>query len=278
MNDEIEVGGRALLALGGVALTAALLAGCATASAPVPTPPPTDAGFDYQLGGAYEPPSGVTVVERDHTTEPAGLGYDICYVNGFQTQPGDSAAFAKKHPDLVLRQGGEPVADPEWPDEYLFDTSTAQKRSALAQIVGGWISGCRDSGFDAVEIDNLDSFSRSGGALTAKDNLALAEQYARAAHDAGLAIAQKNTAELSARLHARGYDFAVTESCEQFSECDAYTDVYPVVLDIEYTDELGVAGFRKACDDADRPAVMILRDHDLVTPDDEQYHYEACER
>ncbi|WP_417555510.1 endo alpha-1,4 polygalactosaminidase [Microbacterium sp.] len=278
MNDEIEVGGRALLALGGVALTAALLAGCATASAPVPTPPPTDAGFDYQLGGAYEPPSGVTVVERDRTTEPAGLGYDICYVNGFQTQPGDSAAFAKKHPDLVLRQSGEPVADPDWPDEYLFDTSTAQKRSALAQIVGGWISGCRDSGFDAVEIDNLDSFSRSGGALTAKDNLALAEQYARAAHDAGLAIAQKNTAELSARLHAHGYDFAVTESCAEFSECDAYTDVYPVVLDIEYTDELGVAGFRKACDDADRPAVMILRDHDLVTPGDEQYHYEACER
>jgi hypothetical protein len=255
-----------------------LLAGCAATSAPAVRLPPADAGFDYQLGGAYEPPSGVTVVERDRTAEPAGLGYDICYVNGFQTQPAQSAAFAKKHPDLVLRHGGEPVADPDWPDEYLFDSSTMQKRTALARIVGGWISGCRDSGFDAVEIDNLDSFSRSDGALTAKDNIALAEQYARAAHDAGLAIAQKNTAELSARLHAHGYDFAITESCEQFSECDAYTDVYRVVLDIEYTDELGVAGFDKVCDDTNLPTVLILRDHDLVRPDDEQFHYEACER
>ena len=31
----------------------------------------------------------------------------------------------------------------------------------LAGIVGRWIAGCADDGFDAVELDNLDSFTRS---------------------------------------------------------------------------------------------------------------------
>lgn len=61
-----------------------------------------------------------------------------------------------------------------------------------------------------------------------------------------------------------------------FEECSAYTDVYPTVLDIEYTDELGVDGFRGACDDPGRPASMILRDPKLVDPADPDYHYETC--
>lgn len=43
-------------------------------------------------------------------------------------------------------------------------------------------------------------------------------------------------------LRALGHDFVVTESCFEFEECAAYTAEYPVVLDIEYTDELGEDG------------------------------------
>lgn len=241
-----------------------------------PTTPDPDAGFDYQLGGPYAPPAGVTTVERDLTEEPAGLGYDICYVNGFQTQPDASALFAAEHPELLVQDAGEPLADPGWPDEYLFDTSTPENRDALAALVGGWIAGCADAGYDAVEIDNLDSYTRSGGALAEADNLALAVAFAEAAHREGLAIAQKNTAELAGALADRGYDFAVTESCYEFEECGAYSDAYPAVLDIEYTDELGEDAFAEACDDPDRPGTMILRDHDLVTPDDPAYRYSSC--
>ena len=269
-------------------LVAAMLAGCAVApsatgvgddasnSDPAFALPPAEAGFDYQLGGAYPPPSEVSVVERDRSDPPAQRGYDICYVNGFQTQPADSAAFVIEHPELVLHREGEPVADPGWPDEFLFDTSTPENRDALAAVVEEWIRGCADDGFDAVEIDNLDSFLRSGDALTAEDNVTLAADYARIAHDAGLAIAQKNAPQLSAQLRKRGYDFAITESCMQFTECNVYADAYDVVIDIEYTDELGVDGFAQACAESSRPATMILRDHDLVTPSDEQYHYEDC--
>ena len=257
---------------------AALLAGCGTDSPgePVSLPSP-DSGFDYQLGGAYPPPEGVTTVERDRTAEPAGLGYDICYVNGFQTQPGESDGFAREHPELLLQRGGEPLRDAGWPDEFVFNTSTAQKRQALAQIVGEWIVSCKASGFDAVEIDNLDSYTRSDGMLGERDNIELAIEYARIAHGAGLAIAQKNAAELAPELQEAGYDFAVAESCYRFSECESYTSAYPVVLDIEYDDELAATRFVAACRDPARPSAMILRDHDLVPPTHAAYRYRSCE-
>lgn len=269
------------------AVLLATLGGCASvptsvhASAPTPDHasvrlPDAHAGFDYQLGGAYAPPAGVTVVERDRTAKPAKAGYDICYVNGFQTQPDASAQTARAHPGLLLRVHSTPVADPGWPDEYLFDTATARARSALAALVGPWIRDCARAGFDAVEIDNLDSYTRSKGALTSADNLAMATEYARIAHDAGLAIAQKNTADLSARLAAAGYDFAITESCAAYDECAAYAGAYPVVLDIEYADQLATSAFDAACGRTDRPGVMILRDHALVPRDDPHYVYRSC--
>jgi hypothetical protein len=238
--------------------------------------PDPHAGFDYQLGGGYAPPPGVTIVGRDRTDQPAGTGYDICYVNGFQTQPADSKEFARQHPDLVVHVDGKPLVDPNWPDEYLYDTSTDAKRAGLAAIVKPWIDGCKSAGFDAVEIDNLDSHTRAGDALTVDDNIAMATVFAKQAHDAGLAIAQKNTAEESKRLRAAGYDFAITESCFKYDECADYTQQYRVVLDIEYTDELGWSAFPAACNSANRPAAMIMRDHHLATPGQDEYFYQSC--
>ncbi|MBF4514114.1 endo alpha-1,4 polygalactosaminidase [Plantibacter sp. VKM Ac-2885] len=238
--------------------------------------PPAASQFDYQLGGPYTPPKGVSVLERDRTAKPAQSLYNICYVNGFQTQPSESKAFAKAHPDLVLQKNGIPIVDPGWEDEYIFDTSTQAKRVQLTNIVRSWIDDCAKSGYAAVEIDNLDSYTRSQGLLSADDNLALAREYATVAHASGLAIAQKNTADLAPKLKAMGYDFAVTESCYKFKECASYTDLYQAVFDIEYTDELGESGFSQACTDPARPASMILRDHFLVTPSDGEYVYRSC--
>jgi hypothetical protein len=216
------------------------------------------------------------VIVRDRLAAPAGSGYDVCYVNGFQTQPDESEDFAQRHPELVVHVGDEPLADPGWPDEFILDTSTAATRTALARIVGAWIVGCRDAGYAAVEIDNLDSFTRSQGALSEQDNLALAAEYARIAHGAGLAIAQKNTAESAEKLADIGYDFAVTESCRRFDECGAYASVYEVVLDIEYADELGREGFAAACVDPTPGVTMILRDHDLRMPGEDGYVRRVC--
>ncbi|HWM34355.1 MAG TPA: endo alpha-1,4 polygalactosaminidase [Pseudolysinimonas sp.] len=256
-----------------IGVAALLLTGCIPAAADPPRElPPAGAAFDYQLGGGYEL-AGVRVIARDSTDEPGG-SYAICYVNGFQTQPGEGEHWLDEHPDLVLRDpAGDPLADPGWPDEYLLDTSTDDKRMRIAALLGTVVTSCATGGFDAVEIDNLDSYSRSGGALTLDDNIDLAARYARVAHGLGLAIAQKNGAGHSARLRDEaGFDFAVAEQCMRYQECADYLDAYDgLVFDIEYEGD-----FAAFCADPRRPASMILRDRGLATPADPAYVYEAC--
>ena len=78
----------------------------------------------------------------------------------------------------------------------LLDTSTAAKRAAIARIEAGWIAGCATAGYQAVEPDNLDSWTRSHGLLDEADDLAMAALLASDAHAHRLAIAQKNTDQL----------------------------------------------------------------------------------
>ncbi|PPF53804.1 hypothetical protein C5C55_12895 [Rathayibacter sp. AY1C2] len=253
--------------LGLLALVVAglLLIQPAAASA-APLLPPANGVLDYQLGGAYAPASSVTIVDRDRTDAPAAGRYSICYVNAFQTQPGESAAFAKRHPELLVRRAdGKPLADPGWPDEYLFDVSTAAKRTALLAIVGAWIDGCAEDGFDAVEADNLDSYTRSGGRLTKSQALAFATLLTARAHRSGLAIGQKNGADLAAAgKRTVGFDFAVVEECQVYDECAAYTDVYGrQVYEIEYTDN-GRSAYSEACAAQGRSISVTLRDRDVV--------------
>jgi hypothetical protein len=234
--------------------------------------PPINAPFDYQLGGAYTPPDGVQIVSRDRTEQPAPGRYNICYVNGFQIQPGEESMWTSQHPELVLRDsGGDPVVDEDW-GETLIDISTPEKRSGVAGVVGAWIRGCRDDGFDAVEIDNLDSFSRSSGLLSEDDAVATIALFADAAHTAGLPIAQKNSSELVPRKAEMKTDFAVAEECNRYSECDAYTDGYgDHVLVIEYRQN----DFDTGCSVYPNLSI-VLRDVDLTTPSDSGYVYDGC--
>jgi hypothetical protein len=236
--------------------------------------PPSGAVFDYQLGGAYAPADGVGIVGRDRAADPADGIYSICYVNAFQTQPGELGEWPD---DLVLHAGGELVYDPDWPDEALVDASTEDKRKRIAATVTPWITGCADEGFDAVEFDNLDSYTRSDGALDLDANLALATTLVAAAHDAGLAAGQKNAAEDASALHEQaGFDFALVEECAAYAECDAYTAVYGEhVIDIEYTDQLP-RSFAEMCADASSPASMVLRDRDLTPAGRSGHVFETC--
>jgi hypothetical protein len=234
--------------------------------------PPANAKFDYQIGGAYPPPSGVTVVSRDRGDAPAAGLYNICYVNGFQIQTGEANSWLTGHPDLILRDaGGQPVIDPNW-DEMLMDTSTAPKREALLQIVGPWIDGCASRGFDAVEFDNLDSYSRSKGLLVQDNNVAFMGALSARAHAAGLAAGQKNASELVPRAASLGTDFAVTEECQHYNECDVYRQAYGTrVFDIEYERRY----FDSACS-AEPDLSVVLRDLDVTPSGSATYVFDAC--
>lgn len=234
--------------------------------------PPVGGGFDYQLGGAYPPPSGVRVVVRDRSERPAPAIYSICYLNGFQTQPDEQPLWRDRHPALLLRDStGTPVVDQDW-GELLLDTRTQPNRSALAGIVGRWIAGCAEAGFDAVEFDNLDSYDRSHGLLTRSDNVAMQGRYARLAHAQGLAVAQKNAAELAGHRVELGTDFAIAEECNRYAECTDFVQVYGRrVFVIEYRD----ADFAAGC--SRRPDLAIVRrDFDLVPAGSPGYVYRGC--
>ncbi len=235
--------------------------------------PEANAAFDYQLGGAYDPPAGVQIVSRDRGDAPAPGLYGICYVNGFQTQPGEAGFWLDDHPELVLRDtNGDPVIDPDWPDEMLLDITTDANRTAIAAIVGGWIDGCAAAGYAAVEIDNLDTYSRSSGRIATTDAIATAALFSARAHANGLAIAQKNSLEIIDHHDEMGFDFAVAEECDAFDECDGYTAAYgDRVFVIEYDD----ASFATGC--ADFPQLSIVRrDRELTMPGDVAYVFDGC--
>lgn len=234
--------------------------------------PPVDGGLDYQLGEAYAPPAGVSIVVRDRTAPIAPGLYNVCYVNGFQIQPGEESLWLGEHPDLVLRDGdGQPVIDPDW-DELLLDVSTPAKRAQIAEIVGDWIEGCANDGFAAVEIDNLDTFARFPAFLAEDDAVAMMALFSARAHARGLAIAQKNAAEIAHRKAEMGTDLVVSEECNRYDECDVFTGVYGAhVLVIEYRRQ----DFERGC--ADYPGLpIVLRDLDLVGPTSSAYVYDGC--
>jgi len=236
--------------------------------------PPPGAAFDYQLGGAYAPPEGVKVVVRDSTAAPAPGTYSVCYVNGFQTQPG--AVWPR---DLVLHDGsGVAVVDPGWPAEKILDISTAAKRAAIADRHTEVVKKCRAAGYQAVEFDNLDSYRRSQGRLDLEDAVAMAGLLVQRAHAQGLAAAQKNTAELGTRGRDQiGFDFAVTEECDLHDECSEFAEVYGRrVLNIEYAHDLRGSA-TEVCDrSAGTPETTILRDLRLVTAGAPGYTYRRC--
>jgi hypothetical protein len=240
-------------------------------------PFPGNARFDYQIGGPYEPDASVAVVDRDRHEQPVAGRYNVCYVNAFQTQPEESDLWTGQHPDLLVRHDGRVLTDPDWPGEHLLDTSTAAKRAALLAVVGPWIDGCAERGFDAVEPDNLDSWTRSRGVLTRQDNLAFAKLLAQRAHLRGLLIGQKNTSELGVadRTQVR-FDFAVAEECQVHDECAAYTDAYgDQVVEIEYTDNPRSA-YENACRARGARISIVLRDREVVPRGRPGYASEAC--
>ncbi|KAM9862179.1 endo alpha-1,4 polygalactosaminidase [Leucobacter sp. BZR 635] len=266
--------------LTGVVAVAALacmtaLTGCAPATAAWALPP-AGALPDYQLGEAYDADPRVGIIARDRTAPAAKDRYSICYINGFQTQPGELASWPENV--LLHTAGGEIRFDPDWPDEALLDTSSTSARTAIVDTVSDWIEGCARDGFDAVEFDNLDSYTRSDGALTLADNLAVAAELVRVAHGAGLAAGQKNASEDAAAWREQAsFDFAITEECSVFDECGAYTAVYgDHVINIEYADDLP-RPFAEMCADEAAPASMVLRDRMLGAPGDPDYTFELCD-
>ena len=248
-------------------------------------PPPPNAGFDYQIGGDYPLPPGVSVVSRDWFSgqAPAEPVYSICYVNAFQTQADERGV---DRPDersnwparLVLTELGD---DPNWGGEYLVDISSAKQRRRAVRWVRRMIEACARKGHEAVEYDNLDSWTRFDETpledrvpFEKRHALAYARLLAQEAHVNGLAVGQKNTADVTpAQARRVGFDFAIAEECARWDECGRYRRVHADrVIAIEYRRK----DFRKACRQVGEHISVVLRDLDVSTPAARRYVYDSC--
>ncbi|MEZ5194002.1 MAG: endo alpha-1,4 polygalactosaminidase [Nocardioides sp.] len=124
------------------------------------------------------------------------------------------------------------MVDGAW-NERLLDFRTRSKRRTLVRIVTRWLDRCADDGYQAAELDNLDSFSRSKGLISKKQTRRYAAALVRKGHAAGLAVAQKNRAQWNGTVV--GFDFAIAEECGRWKECADYIDHYgDLVLAVEY--------------------------------------------
>lgn len=235
------------------------------------TPPPVNGQFDYQIGGAYTPLPSVAIVDRDRHDPPVAGKYNVCYVNAFQTQSEEASWWKANHSDLLLHDSsGGLVIDSAW-NEILLDTSTQAKREALLAIIGPWIDGCAASGYAGLEPDNLDSYTRSKGYLTAGENLAFAAMLTNRAHADNLAVAQKNASELNTTTVP--FDFAITEECQRYRECELFTSQYGQhVIEIEYRN----TPFNNACAARGATISIIRRDVEVVPLGEAGYVYKWC--
>ena len=174
---------------------------------PVASACPTPGQREGRLpAGRQLPAAGrVRVVSRDRLARPApGPTFTICYVNAFQTQPGQLRWWRVHHPGALLRKDGRLVRDPGWRDEVLLDTSTVsqapdhrQRRRRLDRPVPSRPLRGRRAGQPRLVLP------LASGCSPGQDNLALAHLLAARAHAAGLSIAQKNLAGLSRERRPR---------------------------------------------------------------------------
>ncbi len=284
--------------------------------------PTANAQFDYQIGGAYTPLASVGIVDRDRLAAPAPGKYNICYVNLMQTQPDETGQsqsnppygttqwwknnhFSALLPDESTSDPTDVVTDVAW-DEVVFDLRTSAKRTALFDIQKPWLDQCKMDGFDAIEPDNLDTYTRSTDKaghqmMTFNDNVAYLKMVVPYAHSLGLAVAQKNVNSeftdwkvstgrdgrnfVDTVSPAQGFDFAIAEECQAYKECGEYTAVYGnLVYEIEYTDNnknQTIGGVTKkayqwACIDRGPTMSVILRDRNVTPSSAGAYYYEWC--
>ena len=219
-----------------------------------PAPPPTGTDFDYQLGGNRPVPDHVGIVVRDREAAPAAGRYNVCYVNGFQTQPNERR-FWRQHWQLVLKEARR--AGRRRGVGRVAAGHPHRRRSAkLARIVGRWIDGCAADGYAAVEFDNLDSFARSHGLIDRADTHERSRGGWSVARTPPASPPRRRTAP-SGTAAASASTSRSPRSARRWRECGDYVDHYGRhVLAVEYRGR----DFRRACRDWADQISVVRRD------------------
>jgi len=213
--------------------------------------------WGWYLAGGEIPDLGVDVVDVDlfetpaseiAKAESAGIR-TVCYLSAGTFEGGrpDDGDYAEE----ILGNTWE-----EWDERYV-DIS---RLDLLGPILEARLDLCVEKGFSAVEPDNIDTYGADTGFdLTEGDAREFALWLADAAHDRGLAIAQKNAPEFAADL-VDSFDFAIAEDCFDDDWCPElapYQTAGKAILDAEYTDRMDSLS-NGLCERADTLGISVL--------------------
>ncbi|KAF6742932.1 hypothetical protein DFP72DRAFT_1102922 [Ephemerocybe angulata] len=113
---------------------------------------------------------------------------------------------------------------------------------------------------------SVDTYTRSKGLLSKANNLALAKLIADHAHEANLAIAQKDTAELGSEGRSRSVRLGTSATGTPASMEPVFS------RDTENAQSV----FKAACTARGSTFSVILRDRGLVAQGKSGYDYEEC--
>jgi len=257
-----------------VAACCALVGGCAAAAPTVAAPPtavapPTaassaaattrwvpspGASWQWQLTGPIDTTVDADVFDIDGVESSAETVAAlhragrrvVCYV--------DAGAAEEFRPDRGAFPGDVLGDSGGFDGERLLDV---RRLDVLAPIMEARFDVCRDKGFDGIEADLADGYTRdSGFPLTADDQLTYNRMLADLAHERGLSIGLKNDLDQVADL-VDHFDFAVNEQCFEYGECAKlapFVRAGKAVFSAEY--ELDTADF---CPEARRLGFSSIR-------------------
>ena len=131
-----------------------------------------------------------------------------------------------------------------WDGEKFLDI---RRIDVLAPIMRARLDMIKAKGFDAVEPDNIDSYtSNTGFAITEQDVIDYCKWLANEAHSRGLAIGQKNATELASQL-VDTFDWALLEGAFKEgieNEAQIYITKNKAVFATEYDDVMSVTEFQ----------------------------------
>lgn len=254
--------------------TAAPSAGPSAAATAAP-PPATVPGPGQSRIGWWQPRGTLTwqwqLKGKVNTAVPA----DVYDVDAFDATPAEVAKLHQANRKVIcyVNAGAYEAFRPDkgrfpaavqgkaldgWPDEKWLDI---RRWDVLEPIMKARFNACKQKGFDGVEPDNVDGYANeSGFPLTPDDQLTYNRRLADLAHSTGLAVGLKNNVEQAASL-APWFDYAVSEECAKFNECDrlrVFTAASKPVFHVEYdlavekfcatTKQLGFSSMRKNLD------------------------------
>lgn len=150
----------------------------------------------------------------------------ICYFS--------AGSFESWRPDASSFTSADKGAQMDGWDETWINTNSNNVRSIMAARLDLAVT----KGCDGVDPDNIDAYDNGGGGfnLGTTDAINYVTWLATQAHNRGLAIGLKNGGDIVSDV-IDNVDWELNEQCQQYSECDSFTDFITAnkpVFHIEY--------------------------------------------